>query len=91
MKSWVAGGGGILMLGGASLAECSQVRAGAELATALPVECLNTEDLIESSAGFTAEVVMPDHPAIKSLPRHSFPPIFGYNEVKAKPGSQCGA
>ncbi len=91
MKSWVANGGGILMLGGWLSFSGVQAKSGwgrSRFAGALPVECLNTEDLVESSAGFTAEVIIPDHPVIKSLPWHSFPPIFGYNEVKTKPGSQ---
>jgi uncharacterized membrane protein len=53
----------------------------------LPVECLVGEDLMESSAGYTAEVTMPDHPLAKDLPWESFPPIFGYNELVARPDS----
>ena len=39
----------------------------------------------DSSAGFTAEVVAPDHPLAVDLPWNSFPPIFGYNELVARP------
>ena len=46
------------------------------------------EDLVESSAGFTAEVIEPEHPAVKGLAWNKFPPIFGYNEVKEKPEGQ---
>lgn len=91
MKSWVEDGGGILMLGGWLSFSGVQAKSGwgrSRFSEALPVECLSTEDLVESSAGFTAEVVNPEHPVTASLPWEQFPPIFGYNEVKAKPGAE---
>ena len=90
MKQWVANGGGMLMLGGWLSFSGVQGKGGwgrCSFADALPVDCLNIEDLVESSAGFTAEVLIPDHPVVKGLPWKSFPPIFGYNEVQAKPGA----
>jgi uncharacterized membrane protein len=87
MKQWIADGGGMLMLGGWLSFSGVQGKSGwgrSSFADALPVNCLSTEDLVESSAGFTAEVMMPDHPVVKGLPWNSFPPIFGYNEVGVK-------
>jgi uncharacterized membrane protein len=77
----------MMMLGGWLSFSGVQGKSGwgrSRLQEALPVQCLEVEDLVESSAGFTAEVVAPNHPAIKGLPWHSFPPIFGYNEVNTK-------
>lgn len=91
IKEWIAGGGGMMMLGGwlsFSGVQCKSGWGRSVLQEALPVECLLIEDLIESSAGFTAEVVNAEHPAVKGLPWESFPPIFGYNEVKEKPGGE---
>ena len=87
IKDWVHGGGGLMMLGGwlsfSGVRETGGWRRS-RLAPILPVECLAGEDLVESSAGFTAEVAQPDHPLANDLPWHSFPPIFGYNELMAR-------
>ena len=58
------------------------------VAEALPITCLPGEDLVESSAGFTAEVLLPEHPLAQGLPWQTFPPIFGYNELVAKDNAQ---
>lgn len=91
IRDWIRDGGGMMMLGGWLSFTGVQSKAGwgrSSMAPVLPVECLSTEDLVESSEGFTAEVLMPDHPVVKGLPWHAFPPIFGYNEVKEKPEGQ---
>lgn len=91
VRTWVARGGGLMMLGGWLSFTGAQAKAGwgrSRLAEALPVNCLPTEDLVESSAGFHAEVLQPRHPVVKGLPWKSFPPIFGYNEVQPKEGAQ---
>jgi uncharacterized membrane protein len=88
IRRWVAGGGGLMMLGGWLSFSGVQGRGGwgrSRLAEVLPVECLPAEDLVESSAGFRAEALAPGHPVARGLPWTSFPPIFGYNEVAAKP------
>jgi uncharacterized membrane protein len=88
IEKWIHGGGGLMMLGGwlsfSGVGEKGGWRRS-RLAPILPVECLVGEDLVESSAGFTAEVVAPDHPLAAGLPWHSFPPIFGYNELIGRP------
>lgn len=87
IKNWIKDGGGMMMLGGWLSFSGVQGKSGwgrSRLQEALPVQCLDVEDLVESSAGFTAEVLAPNHPAVKGLPWNSFPPIFGYNEVKLK-------
>jgi len=87
---WIAAGGGMMMLGGWLSFSGVQGRSGwgrSLLSPILPVDCLATEDLVESSEGFTAEVLIPDHPVVQGLPWDTFPPIFGYNEVTPKPGS----
>jgi uncharacterized membrane protein len=84
IKKWIHGGGGLMMLGGWLSFSGAREMGGwrrSHLAPILPVECLPGEDLVESSAGFTAEVVQPDHPLAVDLPWSSFPPIFGYNEL----------
>ena len=87
IKSWIGKGGGLMMLGGWLSFSGALGKSGwgrSSFSDALPVQCMATEDLVESSAGFTAEVLVPDHPAVKGLSWESFPPIFGYNEVTEK-------
>lgn len=87
LKKWVRNGGGMMMLGGWLSFSGARELGGwrrSRLADALPVECLLGEDLVESSEGFTAEVVNKTHPLAKNLPWRSFPPIFGYNELIPK-------
>ncbi len=87
VKNWIADGGGLLMLGGWLSFSGAFGKGGwgrSSFSNALPVQCLATEDLVESSAGFTAELVVPGHPAVKGLSWDTFPPIFGYNEVTAE-------
>jgi len=91
IKSWIESGGGMMMLGGWLSFSGVQGRSGwgrSVMAAMLPVNCLTTEDLVESSEGFTAEVLLPDHPVVQGLPWETFPPVFGYNEVTAKPDAQ---
>jgi uncharacterized membrane protein len=88
IKSWIEGGGGLMMLGGWLSFSGVLGKSGwgrSSFSNALPVQCMATEDLVESSAGFTAEVLVPDHPVVRGLSWESFPPIFGYNEVTEKP------
>jgi uncharacterized membrane protein len=91
IKNWVHAGGGLMMLGGWLSFSGAREMGGwrrSQLAPILPVECLVGEDLVESSAGFTAEVVQPDHPLAANLPWDSFPPIFGYNELVPRSDEQ---
>lgn len=54
----------------------------------LPVECLDIEDLRESTEGFTGKVLSTNHPAIAEIDLESMPPILGYNIVKPREGCE---
>lgn len=91
LKNWVGQGGGLMMVGGWLSFSGARGIGGwrrSRLADAMPVECLVGDDLVESPAGFTPELVQPDHPLIRGLPWNSFPPILGYNELIAKPDAE---
>jgi uncharacterized membrane protein len=47
----------------------------------LPVQCLDYEDLIESTEGFTAQATGAGVEAFKGIDFGTFPPILGYNQV----------
>lgn len=91
LKEWVHQGGGLMMLGGWMSFSGSREMGGwrrSGLAEVMPVQCLLGEDLVESSAGFLAEVTDPRHPLTRGLPWRSFPPIFGYNELQPRPEAE---
>ena len=53
----------------------------------LPVECLEVEDLRESTEGFKAAPVVRDHPICCGLDFTTMPPVLGYNIVRPRTGS----
>lgn len=52
----------------------------------LPVNCLDYEDLIESTEGFTAQLVAAGQRPFATLALDTFPPILGYNKVLPRSG-----
>lgn len=54
----------------------------------LPVECLAEEDLRESTEGFGAEAVVPEHPILRGIDLGTLPPILGYNIVRPRAGCE---
>ena len=52
----------------------------------LPVRCLDYEDLIESTEGFTAAVTDAGDATFRDLDFRDFPPILGYNQVRPREG-----
>lgn len=88
LAEWVAGGGGLLMVGGYMSFSGIQGRAGfarSPLAEVLPVEMLNHDDRVERPDGVEPVVVDSSHPIVAGLPR-SWPFLLGYNEVQPKEG-----
>lgn len=53
----------------------------------LPVTCLDWEDLIESTEGFTASPTDRGENAYRQIDFTSYPPILGYNQVR--PRERC--
>jgi uncharacterized membrane protein len=54
----------------------------------LPVECLEVEDLRESTEGFLAESIAPAHPICRNVDLSSMPPVLGYNRTRPRPGCE---
>jgi uncharacterized membrane protein len=57
----------------------------------LPVECLDVEDLCESTEGFWAEAAAKKHPILKGINLATMPPVLGFNRVKAREGCEVVA
>jgi uncharacterized membrane protein len=54
----------------------------------LPVECLEGDDLIESSASFEVRVADGGHPAIRGIDWTQVPPLLGFNETRPSSGGR---
>ncbi len=52
----------------------------------LPVQCLDYEDLVESTEGFTPAPSAKARKTLSGVDFSTFPPILGYNKTKAKNG-----
>lgn len=57
-----------------------------QLREILPVECLEFEDLRESTEGWRAIAVQPEHRLFDGIDLTQMPPILGYNIVKPRAG-----
>jgi uncharacterized membrane protein len=90
----IKAGKGVIFLGGrlSFTGEMGQAGWGrTPLREVLPIKCLDYEDLVESSEGFTAiltgevKATVPANP-FASLGLNSFPPILGYHKTKPREG-----
>ncbi len=54
----------------------------------LPVVCLDYEDLIESTEGFTAAMTAAGRAAFAGIDFETFPPILGYNKTLPRTGCE---
>lgn len=86
LERWTAGGGGLLMIGGYLSFQGIDGKARwsrTPVERALPVECLSGDDRIEVPEGFTADVLLPDHPIVSDI-KGAWPLLLGLNEVHVK-------
>jgi uncharacterized membrane protein len=59
-----------------------------QLREILPVECLDYEDLRESTEGFRGRTAATDHPILQGIDLATMPPILGYNVVRPRPNCE---
>jgi len=55
------------------------------LAEVLPVSCLDYEDLIESTEGFSVEATSAGRQAFSAVDLSQLPPLLGYNRTRPRP------
>lgn len=85
IKTFVAGGGGLLMIGGYLSFMGIEGKANyknSPLAEVLPVTMMDGDDRAELPQGFSPEVTA-SHPIVDGL--GEWPRFLGYNRIKAKP------
>ena len=89
LRQWVESGGHFHMNGG-WYSFCGQLGKGgwgrSLLAEIFPVECLETDDLFESTESFPTRVNQPDHPAVNGVDFSTLPPLLGFNETRQRGG-----
>ena len=94
LQDWIARGGHFHMNGGWFSFSGSQGYGGwgrsrwqkDTTERVLPVECIEGDDLIESTAAFEVRSVDAAHPAVQGLDWSTVPPILGFNETRPSPG-----
>lgn len=86
---YVEAGGGLLTIGGylsysgiAGLAGFGRT----PLAAILPVTLLDADDRVERPGGVIPTTVRPDHPILEGVGA-TWPPLLGYNKLRAHPGA----
>ena len=87
VKEWIKNGGHFHMNGGWYSFTGELSKGGwrrSRLHEVFPVECLEYDDLIESTDGYEVKCNYPDHPAVKDIDWSTIPPILGFNEVKKR-------
>ena len=80
---YVAGGGGLVMVGGYLTFQGIEGRArwaGTAVEAALPVTMLQHDDRVEAPSGVAPQVRLPAHPIARELPA-TWPALLGYNRV----------
>jgi uncharacterized membrane protein len=90
LRDFVAGGGGLAMIGGWMSFSGIDGKAryhGTALEEALPVTCLTYDDRQERPEGVVPDIAIPSHPIMKDLPS-PWPFFLGYNRVMARPGAK---
>jgi uncharacterized membrane protein len=92
LRDWVAAGGHFHMNGG-WLSFSGELGKGgwgrSRFHDVLPVVCLQTDDLVESTAGYEVRCKAPKHPMTNGLDWTSPPLLLGFNECALRDDSEC--
>ena len=91
LKTYVERGGGLMMVGGYYSFQGINGGAryhGTAVEEVLPVEILPYDDRIEVPEGFTPIIKDKAHPILAGF-TGEWPPLLGFNEVRAKPAPRC--
>lgn len=92
LRTWVTDGGHFHMNGG-WLSFAGELGKGgwgrSRFHDVLPVECLQHDDLIESTAGFEIRCSLPEHPMVDGIDWATAPTLLGFNECTIRDGSEC--
>ena len=90
IRDYVAGGGGLVMVGGYLTFQGIDAKAryaGTPVEMALPVTLLSGDDRVETPAGVEPEVRVASHPIVTGLPSR-WPALLGHNRVVPRPEAE---
>jgi len=93
IRDYVAGGGGLVMVGGYLTFQGIEAKAqyaGTAVEEALPATLLRYDDRVEMPQGAQPVVTAPEHPIVAGLDA-AWPMLLGYNRVSAKPDASLVA
>lgn len=89
LREWVYAGGHFHMNGGWYSFSGQLSKGGwgrSRFHDLLSVECIPTDDLIESTSGYPVRVPEPAHSMTKGIDWTTMPPLLGFNETRPRPG-----
>lgn len=89
IRDYVAGGGGLVMIGGYMTFQGIDGKAqyaGTAIEEALPVTLMRTDDRVEAPQGVAPTIAAAEHPIVAGV-SGEWPHLLGYNRVTAKPGA----
>jgi uncharacterized membrane protein len=91
LRDWINKGGHFHMNGG-WLSFSGELGKGgwgrSRLHELFPVECLQNDDLVESTAGYKVRCSSPNHPSVRGIDWSTIPPLLGFNETRKRDGSR---
>lgn len=90
LMKWIEDGGHFHMNGGWYSFSGQQGKGGwgrSLFADVLPVQCLETDDLYETSEALSTRVKDPNHHVLQGIDFETLPPLLGFNETKAMAGA----
>ncbi len=87
LRRWIEAGGHFHMNGGWYSFGGQQGKGGwgrSLFRDVLPVECLEGDDLLESTESFPVRVSIDDHPLLRGIDISTLPPLLGFNETRKR-------
>lgn len=90
MEEWVKNGGHFHMMGGWYSFSGEIGKGGWKRVSfheVLPIECLDGDDLIESTWSFPVRLPNASHPVLSGITVDEIPPLLGFNETRLRPDS----
>jgi len=93
IRDYVAGGGGLVMVGGYMTFQGIDAKAryhGSPVEAALPVLISPHDDRVEAPQGARPVVALKDHPIVADI-RGRWPALLGYNRLTARPEAEVVA
>jgi len=90
LLEWIQGGGHFHMNGGWYSFSGQMGKGGwgrSLFRDAFPINCIDGDDLVESTESFPVRSTLQDHPILEGIDLEEFPPLLGFNQTTARSDS----